>query len=66
MRKALIFQGGWDGHQPKLVSKRFAGILEEAGFHVEISDRLEDCLGDVDQLMKPWRFQIAWKIALGT
>ncbi|NMA83640.1 MAG: hypothetical protein GX962_07235 [Epulopiscium sp.] len=52
MRKALIFQGGWDGHQPKLVSKRFAGILEEAGFRVEISDRLEDCLGDVDQLMK--------------
>lgn len=40
MKKALIVQGGWDGHEPKLTSKRFAGLLEEAGFEVEISDTL--------------------------
>ena len=50
MKKALIFQGGWDGHEPVLVSKRFAGILEKEGFGVTISDTL-DCLQDVDELM---------------
>ena len=29
MKQALIFQGGWDGHQPELTSKRFAGLLEK-------------------------------------
>ena len=29
MKKALIVQGGWDGHEPQLTSKRFAGLLEE-------------------------------------
>ena len=29
MKKALIFQGGWDGHQPDLVSKRFGNILDK-------------------------------------
>lgn len=51
MRKALVFQGGWDGHQPELVSKRFADILEKEGFSVTISDTL-DCLKDVDALME--------------
>ena len=32
MKQALIFQGGWDGHEPQLTSRRFAGLLEEAGF----------------------------------
>ncbi|HHX59223.1 MAG TPA: hypothetical protein GX707_00555 [Epulopiscium sp.] len=49
-KKALIFQGGWDGHEPQLVSKRFADILEKNGFEVEISDTL-DCLADLDKLM---------------
>jgi len=49
MKKALIFQGGWDGHEPKLVSKRFANILEKAGFEVTISDTL-DCLADLPAL----------------
>ena len=31
MKQALIFQGGWDGHEPQLTSRRFAGLLEEAG-----------------------------------
>lgn len=51
MKKALIFQGGWDGHEPQLTSKRFAGLLEQEGFTVEISDTL-DCLSDLDKLME--------------
>jgi len=51
MKKALIFQGGWDGHEPTLVSKRFTGILEKEGFEATISDGL-DCLKDVDALME--------------
>ena len=49
MKKALIFQGGWDGHEPVLVSKRFAGLLEAEGFTVDVHDSL-DCLADVDAL----------------
>ena len=44
-KKALIFQGGWDGHEPELVSKRFAGLLEKNGYSCELTDRL-DCLSD--------------------
>jgi len=49
MKKALIFQGGWDGHEPILVSKRFASILEKEGFEAPIYDNLE-CLEDVEAL----------------
>jgi len=51
MKKALIFQGGWDGHEPKLTSKRFAALLEKAGYTVEIHDDME-ILGDLDHLMQ--------------
>jgi len=51
MKKALIFQGGWDGHEPHLVSKRFAGMLEKEGFTATISDTL-DCLADLPALME--------------
>lgn len=51
MKKALIFQGGWDGHEPKLVSKRFADILRKNGYEVEITDTL-DTLLDLDRLME--------------
>lgn len=50
-KKALIFQGGWDGHEPQLVSKRFAGILEKNGFEVEVSDS-QECLADLDKLLE--------------
>ncbi len=49
-RKALIFWGGWDGHEPQLTSKRFGRLLEDSGYEVEISDSL-DCLADLDKLM---------------
>ncbi len=51
MKKALIFQGGWDGHEPKLVSKRFAAILERNGYQVDIYDH-QDCLADLEELKK--------------
>lgn len=50
-KKALIFQGGWDGHEPKLTSKRFSGLLEKNGYETRIADTL-DCLADVEELKK--------------
>ncbi|MEG0863137.1 MAG: ThuA domain-containing protein [Clostridia bacterium] len=50
MKKAWIVQGGWDGHEPALTSKRFAGLLENNGYEVEIFDTL-DCLANVQTLM---------------
>lgn len=49
MKKVLVFQGGWDGHEPKLTSKRFARLMEESGYAVQISDSL-DCLADAEAL----------------
>lgn len=49
-KKALVFQGGWDGHEPGLVSRRFANLLEKNGFEVEMSDTL-DCLADLEKLL---------------
>ncbi len=51
MKKALIFHGGWDGHEPDLVANRFAGLLQKNGYEVEVSDTL-DCLKDLDKLME--------------
>ena len=49
MKKALIFQGGWDGHEPQLTSRRFAGLLQKNGYEATISGSL-DCLGDLQAL----------------
>lgn len=49
VKKALIFEGGWDGHQPVEVSTRFANLLREEGFEVEVYDTLE-CLADGEYL----------------
>lgn len=66
-KKALIFQGGWDGHEPALVAARFASILEKNGFETEISDTL-DCLTDgealkeLDLLVPCWTMgEIPWE-----
>jgi len=48
-KKALIIQGGWDGHEPQLTSKRFAALLEKNGYEAVISDTL-DCLADLEVL----------------
>jgi type 1 glutamine amidotransferase len=44
VKKALIVQGGWDGHQPKEVADLFAGILGKEQFEVEVSDTLDSLL----------------------
>jgi type 1 glutamine amidotransferase len=36
MRKALVFWGGWGGHDPELVANRFKGILEKEDFTVDL------------------------------
>lgn len=44
-KKALIFYGGWEGHEPEKTSKRFADILEGHGYKVDrvpTLDVLED------------------------
>ena len=50
MKKALIFYGGWDGHQPDKVSMRFAALLEKNGFSADRVEGLE-CLSDREKLM---------------
>ncbi|MBL7005997.1 MAG: ThuA domain-containing protein [Spirochaetia bacterium] len=45
MKKALIFWGGWDGHEPEEVAEVFRKILIEAGIKVDITNSLE-CLDD--------------------
>ena len=50
MKKALIFYGGWDGHEPKLVSARFQRLLEKNGYAVERYDNME-CLADREKLL---------------
>ena len=59
MKKALIVQGGWDGHEPVLVSERFARLLREHDFEVEISDTLDsflslDKLNELDLIVPVW------------
>ena len=49
MKKALIFQGGWEGHEPVLVAERFALFLRSERFEVEVSDTI-DCLNDAQRL----------------
>lgn len=50
MKKALILNGGWDGHEPQLTSKRFARLLEKNGIETKITETL-DTLEDFDYLM---------------
>ncbi len=48
-RKALIVQGGWDGHEPGPVSEVFRKTLEAEGFEVEVLDTLDAFL-DAEKL----------------
>lgn len=49
MSTALIFHGGWDGHQPAECASIFAKELEAKGVKVTVSDSL-DCLNDPEQV----------------
>jgi type 1 glutamine amidotransferase len=45
-KNALIIYGGWDGHQPGETSEIVAHDLREAGFAVELSDKLDSLLDE--------------------
>ena len=51
MKKALIFQGGWDGHTPLETSLEYKKMLEPHGFEVTIVDNLE-YLNDYENLLQ--------------
>lgn len=48
-KKVLIFQGGWDGHQPAELALRFAAALKTRSMDATIRDNLE-CLDNADDL----------------
>ena len=48
-KKALIVQGGWEGHEPEQVAEIYKDILKAENFDVEISDTL-DAYADVEKL----------------
>ncbi len=41
LKKALIVQGGWDGHEPAQVAEVFRRVLAEEVFDVEVSATLD-------------------------
>ena len=45
MKQALIFWGGWNGHEPELVAARFRRILEAEGFAVKVVQGAENVPG---------------------
>ena len=49
MKKVLIFVGGWDGHEPRLVSARFKRLLENEGLSVDVQEN-QECLADIEKL----------------
>lgn len=50
-KEILVVQGGWDGHEPQLTSKRFAKMMEKHGYKATISDSL-DVLANAEELMR--------------
>jgi uncharacterized protein len=59
MKKALIVQGGWQGHEPGPVSEILAQALRERGFEVEVSETLdalkdEAKLKELDLIVPVW------------
>jgi hypothetical protein len=50
VKKALIVQGGWEGHQPTQLADVFREILVGENFEVEVSDTLDSFL-DKEKLM---------------
>lgn len=45
-RKALIVQGGWEGHEPVQVAEIFRRTLVAEGFEVEVADTLDAFLDE--------------------
>jgi type 1 glutamine amidotransferase len=57
--KAIILCGGWDGHEPKLVSERFRKFLESEGFEVAVEEKIE-IFKDKDRLAETGLFVPVW------
>lgn len=51
MKKALVFYGGWEGHEPAPVSARLTALLEQNGFAVDRCEGLA-CLEDGERLLE--------------
>jgi uncharacterized protein len=43
-KKAFIFWGGWEGHEPKKCAELFTSVLQSEGFQVENSNTLDSLL----------------------
>ncbi|MEA3345969.1 MAG: ThuA domain-containing protein [Chloroflexota bacterium] len=58
MKRALIVQGGWEGHKPREVANLLAQTLRENVFQVEVSDTLDAFkdkdLEEVDLIVPIW------------
>ncbi len=58
MKKALIFQGGWEGHEPAEVAGILADILQEEKFETKITGSLQtlerDDLSGYDLIVPNW------------
>jgi type 1 glutamine amidotransferase len=59
MKKALIVQGGWQGHEPGPVSELLGNALKENGFEVHISDTLDafkdaSLMANLDLIVPVW------------
>ncbi len=50
-KKSLIVWGGWDGHEPEQVARRFEHELKALGHSVEVSDTLA-AFADYEKLAK--------------
>ena len=48
-KRALIFYGGWEGHEPEATSQRFADILEAHAYDVDRRPEI-DVLADTDRM----------------
>lgn len=59
MKKALIVQGGWDGHEPAAVAAIFQKLLKENGFEATVADTLDafldrEALRSLDLIVPHW------------
>lgn len=50
MKKALVFYGGWEGHDPKRVAERFCRLLQRRGIEVDLVSGV-DILSDRERLL---------------
>ena len=58
-RKALILCGGWDGHEPRLITGRFKEFLESENFEVSVAEAVsvlsdKAMLSDLDLFIPVW------------